>query len=134
MTRPGVAAGCAALALIASTLPACSRRDNPAIRTVRADGAATPADSLVVAGSGGVAVWFTLAREDHDTNGTVCTDRAIEIRRGASRVAVPLLYTQATPRIIDDSTVEAVLYRACHPVDRYRVDIRTGQPTPVRGG
>ena len=123
----------AALALAA----ACGRERRatapPAEPPVSADASAPP-DSLAVRGPDGIEVWFTLAREDHAADGTPCTDRAIEIRRGGSRVAVPLLYTRLTPRFVNDTTVEATLFRACAPVDRYRVDVRTGHPTPVRGG
>jgi hypothetical protein len=89
-------------------------------------------DSLAVAGPGGREVWFTLAREDRAADGTRCIDRAIEIRTGDRRVAVPLLYTEEVPRFVDDSTLEARLYRGCSVIALYRVNTRTGQPTPVR--
>ncbi len=91
-----------------------------------------PADSLVARGPGGVEIWFTLAREDTAPDGTRCTARTLEIRRGATRTPVPLLYTQEVPHIVNDTTLEATIYRACAPTDRYRVDLRSGQPTPMR--
>ena len=91
-----------------------------------------PRDSLVLSGHD-LNVWFTLAREDRAADGAHCVDRAIEIRRGRARVIVPLLYTEEAPTVVDDTTLEAVLYRGCRPIDRYRVYTRTGQPTPVRG-
>jgi hypothetical protein len=94
--------------------------------------AAAPADSLVASGSNGLEVWFTLARAGQAADGHSCTDRTLELRRGSSRIAVPLLYTGEAPRIVNDTTLEAVLYRDCRPLSRYRVDTRTGQPTPVR--
>ena len=98
-----------------------------------ASAAATgPADSLAASGSHGLEVWFTLARDDQSADGRHCTDRTLEIRRDTSRIAVPLLYTGEAPRIVNDTTLEAVLYRGCRPLARYRVDTRTGQPTPVR--
>ena len=91
-------------------------------------------DSLAVRGPHGVEVWFTLARADRGTDGTHCVDRTIEIRLGGNHIPVPLLYTEEAPRFVNDTTLEAVLYRACRPLDRYHVDVRTGQPTPVRPG
>jgi hypothetical protein len=90
-----------------------------------------PADSLA-ASAPGLEVWFTMARNDRGADGRLCTDRTLEIRRGPSRIAVPLLYTGEAPRIVNDTTLEAVLYRGCRPLARYRVDTRTGQPTPMR--
>lgn len=94
--------------------------------------AGSPADSLAAAGPHDLEVWFTLARDDQAADGHHCTDRTLEIRRGLSRIAVPLLYTGEAPRIVNDTTLEAVLYRGCRPLARYRVDTRTGQPTPMR--
>ncbi|MEO8226882.1 MAG: hypothetical protein ABI637_05585 [Gemmatimonadota bacterium] len=122
------------------TLIACNRGasgDRAAAQTLDTTAAAAPVaappDSLVVTGRG-LEVWFTLARTDHAADGAACTDRTIEIRRGERRVAVPLLYTEQAPRMLDDSTLEATLYRNCQPAGRYHVDTRTGQPAPVHGG
>lgn len=93
---------------------------------------AGPVDSLAASGPNGLEVWFTLARDDQGADGHRCTDRTLEIRRGTDRIAVPLLYTGEAPRIVNDTTLEAILYRGCRPLARYRVDTRTGQPTPVR--
>ena len=111
----------------------CSR-DVPAARPARdpAPVAAAPADSLVATGPRGLQVWYTMARQDHAADGSTCTDRTLEIRRDTTRVPVPLLYTEEAPRIVNDTMLEAVLYRGCRAVARYRVDLRTGQPTPVR--
>jgi hypothetical protein len=94
--------------------------------------AAGPADSLAASSPNGLEVWFTLARDDQAADGHHCTDRTLEIRRDTSRIAIPLLYTGEAPRIVNDTTLEAVLYRGCRPLARYRVDTRTGQPTPMR--
>jgi hypothetical protein len=80
----------------------------------------------------GATAWYTLAREARAADGTPCVERGLEIRRGGTRVAVPLLYTRDIPTAADDSTLEARLYLNCAPGDRYRVNTRTGQPTPVR--
>lgn len=90
------------------------------------------ADSLVATAPGGVEVWFTLAREGKAADGTSCTDRALEIRRGDSRVQVPLLYTGTTPEIVDDTTMRARLSDRCTPGDAYLVDLRTGRPVRER--
>lgn len=87
-----------------------------------------PVDSLVATAPGGVEIWFTLAREGKAADGTPCTDRTIEIRRGESRVPVPLLYTGSTPEVVNDTTLRATLSNNCAPGDVYLVDLRTGRP------
>jgi hypothetical protein len=93
--------------------------------------APVPADSLVATAPGGAEIWFTLARADSGSTGR-CTDRAIEIRRGARRTPVPLLYTGAPPEIVNDTTLRARLSDRCAPGDRYLVDLRTGRPVRER--
>lgn len=99
----------------------------PAAQTAEPEPAA-PADSLVATAPGGVEIWFTLAREGKAADGTPCTDRTIEIRRGERRVPVPLLYTGTTPEVVNDSTLRATLSNNCAPGDVYLVDLRTGRP------
>lgn len=93
--------------------------------------APAPADSLVATVDDSTAIWFTLARRDSGEAGT-CTERAIEIRRGTGRTAVPLLYTGAAPEVVNDSTLRARLWNQCRPGDAYLVNLRTGQPTRER--
>jgi hypothetical protein len=90
-----------------------------------------PADSLVATAPGGVEVWYTLARPD-SADGRHCVDRAIEIRRGGTRVPVPLLYTGESPEILNDTTLRARLSNGCLPGDAYLVDLRTGRPVRER--
>ena len=92
---------------------------------------AAPADSLVATAPGGAEVWFTLARSDSGDAGR-CTARAIEIRRGAVRIPVPLLYTSAAPEIVNDTVMRARLSDHCRPGDSYLVDLRTGRPVRER--
>jgi hypothetical protein len=87
-----------------------------------------PADSLVASGPG-VEIWFTLSRSGVLADGTPCTDRAIELRRGSARIPVPLLYTREAPSIMNDTTARAVLYTGCVAGDAYLVDLRSGRPT-----
>jgi hypothetical protein len=94
--------------------------------------APAPADSLVATAPGGVEVWFTLSREGKAADGTVCTDRTMEIRRGATRIQVPLLYTGTAPELVNDSTIRARLSNQCVPGDAYLVDLRTGRPVRER--
>jgi hypothetical protein len=91
-----------------------------------------PADSLVLTAPGGVEVWYTMSRTGKAINGDTCTDRTLEIRRGGTRVPVPLLYTGTPPELIDDSTMRARLSNACTPGDAYRVDLRSGRPVRER--
>jgi hypothetical protein len=98
-----------------------------------ADSVATgpAADSLVATAPGGSEIWFTLSRSDSGDTGR-CTARAVEIRRGGARIPVPLLYTSATPEILNDTTFRASLSDHCRPGDSYLVDFRTGRPTRER--
>lgn len=93
---------------------------------------AGPADSLVLV-VGTDSVWHTLSRASTGAAGERCLERTLEIRRaGRAAVRVPLLYTRDVPRVIDDSTLEARVFLNCAPADRYRIDMRTGQPTRIR--
>jgi hypothetical protein len=94
--------------------------------------AAVPADSLVATAPGGVEIWFTLAREGKGPDGTTCTDRTLEIRRGDGRIPVPLLYTGTAPEIVNDTTMRARLSDQCAPGDAYLVNLRTGRPVRER--
>lgn len=94
--------------------------------------APAPADSLVATAPGGVEIWFTLSREGTAADGTRCTDRTIELRRGGTRVPVPLLYTGAAPELVNDSTIRARLSNQCVPGDVYLVDLRSGRPVRER--
>jgi hypothetical protein len=109
---------------------ACGRRaEAPAQREAAAP---VPPDSLVVTAPGGVEVWFTLARPSTAGDATHCVDRALEIRHGAARTPVPLLYTGTPPTVVNDSTIRATLSDRCHPGDAYLVNLRTGHPIRER--
>lgn len=118
MTRPVL------LWVAAGGLLACERKPPPN----PASPAAPAAAELVLRTSNGTEVWFGDARESHDSAGTPCVERALEIRGPAGRRIVPLLYTLDTPTVLDDSTVRARLFNSCRPGPAYRVDLRTGLP------
>jgi hypothetical protein len=122
------AGGASSLLLTAGL--ACGRRADAPPRQDSVP--AAPRDSLVATAPGGVEVWFTLARHATAPDGTGCVDRALEIRRGGNRIPVPLLYTGATPRLVNDSTMRARLSEHCRPGDAYLVDLRTGRPVRER--
>ena len=54
-----------------------------------------------------------------------------ELRRDASRIPVPLLYTIGAPAVVNDTTLRASLYRHCVPSATYRISTLTGQPVRV---
>ena len=56
----------------------------------------------------------------------------MEIRRGGTRIPIPLLYTGSAPEIVNDSTLRARLSDKCVPGDAYLVNLRTGQPVRER--
>ena len=122
-------------------LPACSpEAERPAASSAAADSAAADSaaadsalpDSLALTAPRGVEVWFTLSRESTAPDGKRCVDRTLEIRRGGTRVPVPLLYTGTQPELVNDSTMRARLSFQCLPGDAYLVDLRTGRPVPER--
>jgi hypothetical protein len=115
-------------AILAASTVACGRGGENHAAIADTTVSKAPADSLAVSGPG-VEIWFTLARSGVSSDGTPCTDRAIELRRGGARIPVPLLYTQEAPRIVDDTTARAVLYTDCLRGDAYLVDLRSGRPT-----
>jgi hypothetical protein len=88
---------------------------------------AAPADSLVATAPGGAQIWFTLARTDSGA-GRRCVARAVEIRRGGTRIPVPLLYTATRPELLGDTAMRARLSQGCRPGDSYIVNLRTGRP------
>ncbi len=88
-------------------------------------------DSLVLSTPEGVQVWFTAARPAADSAGNVCVERTMEIRRDGKATPIPLLYTGVGPSLVNDSTIEALLYLHCRPMSRYHVDLHTGQPVRV---
>ena len=132
---------CAALAA-ALLIVACA---GDAPRAVVADGESAPAataaqlprslavpDSMLLRLASGSEVWWTIARESADSAGVTCVERGLEVRHGgSSRVAVPLLYSADVPEVVDDTTIQVRLWTGCVPGRMYRVDLRTGQPTPA---
>jgi hypothetical protein len=122
-----------AFGMLAQTV-ACNSRsaETPEQDAAAVAQAPAPADSLVLTAPGGVEVWFTLSREAKAADGARCTDRTMEIRRGGTRVQVPLLYTGAAPELVNDSTIRARLSNQCVPGDTYLVDLRSGRPVRER--
>lgn len=126
-----------ALLLLAAAGAGCSgERAQEAPADSAPDGAIAtapqPAESLVLSLGEGGGIWFTIAREATTEDGRSCLERGLEIRDAAGVRLVPLLYTGEAPVPVDDSTVEVHLFRNCRPDALYRVNLRTGQPTPVR--
>jgi hypothetical protein len=124
------------LAAAALLLAACgASADRPAVERPEAASAPAapppPADSLALTMPAGE-VWYTLARSGVGADGRKCVDRALEIRRGDTRIPVPLLYTGTAPERVNDSTFRARLSNRCMPADSYLVNLRTGRPTPER--
>ena len=121
-------------AAVVASAAGCGERNEarPADSAVAGAGPAAPADSLVATAPGGVEIWFTLAREGKGADGATCIDRTLEIRRGDTRIPVPLLYTGQAPEIVNDTTMRARLSDGCAPGDSYLVDLRSGRPVRER--
>lgn len=88
-------------------------------------------DSLALRAPDGAEVWFTDSRVGTAADGAPCIERVMEIRRDGERIAVPLLYTGETPRLIDDSTIRAHIWLNCRPGNTYDVNLRSGEPRRV---
>ena len=122
---------CSALILLVALVAACGAEEQP-----RSQDTATSSvpDSLVATGKDGLQVWFTLTRVGLAPDGTSCVERGLEIRRGDTRIPVPLLYTGAAPVLLDQSTMRAELWNHCRPVGTYLVDLRSGRPVREHAG
>ena len=122
---------CSALILLVALVSACGAEERP-----RSQDTATSSvpDSLVATGKDGLQVWFTLTRVGLAPDGTSCVERGLEIRRGDTRIQVPLLYTGAAPVLLDQSTMRAELWNHCRPVGTYLVDLRSGRPVREHAG
>jgi hypothetical protein len=118
------------LQLAAVLAAACESESRPAARDTVAAIPVAPAESLALSSPAGVEVWFTLARDAHSADGEQCLERGLEIRRGTTRLKIPLLYTGEPPALLNDTTMRAVLWTHCKPVAKYLVDLRTGRPVP----
>ncbi len=123
---------CSALILLVALTGACRAEERPRSQET----AATPSvrDSLVATSEDGLEVWFTLTRVGRAADGTSCVERGLEIRRGDTRIQVPLLYTGAAPVLLDQSTMRAELWNHCRPVGTYLVDLRSGRPVREHPG
>jgi hypothetical protein len=117
---------CSALILLLALAGACRGEERPRLRNPVTTSSAR--DSLVATTKDGSEVWFTLERVGRAPDGTACVERGLEIRRGDTRIQVPLLYTGATPVLLDQSTMRAELWNHCRPVGTYLVDLRSGRP------
>jgi hypothetical protein len=124
---------CSALTLLLALLGGCRANERPHAEGDTATRSVRP-DSLVATSEGGLEIWFTLTRIGQAPDGTSCLERGLEIRRGSTRVQVPLLYTGAAPVLLDESTMRAELWNHCRPVETYLVDLRSGRPVRERLG
>ena len=131
MRLAGLPAAAAAALLVACA--AEGAREAARDSTAAADTAPAPPDSLALRLADGIEVWYTMARPADSAGGSTCLERTLEIRHpGGTRVGVPLLYTRDLPKAVNDSTLEARLSGDCVPGELYRIDVRSGRPTPVR--
>ena len=122
---------CSALILLVALVAACGAEERPHSQDTATS---SVPDSLVATGKDGLQVWFTLTRVGLAPDGTSCVERGLEIRRGDTRIQVPLLYTGAAPVLLDQSTMRAELWNHCRPVGTYLVDLRSGRPVREHAG
>ncbi len=115
-----------------AVLAACGKAEKDTRKDPVSTAVKPPADSLVLTNGTGAEVWFTLMRAAKGGDGVPCVERGLEVRRGASRVKVPLLYTRNVPVLVNDSTIRAILWTHCTPGDPYLVNLRSGLPVRDR--
>jgi len=116
------------LTLVIGCSPAPDAGPPPEPPAAAAEG---PAMALASRPLPGVEIWFMQGRPGRDSTGFECFERTLEIRDSAGRRPVPLLYTLDAPTRLDDSSVQAQVFLNCQPGQRYRINIRTGLPTPL---
>lgn len=114
-----------ALALIA----ACSKPASPPPPP-----AAPPApwDSLVLTLPDSTTVWLLAGRQGIAAGGGTCDEWSIQVRKGATRHLVPLLYTRHAPRL-ERGKVLAIQSNACVDGDLYMIEPATGYPFLQKG-
>ncbi|MEO8138426.1 MAG: hypothetical protein ABI742_02210 [Gemmatimonadota bacterium] len=121
------------LVATALALPACGGGSKPQAEAPRAAAEEAHArDSLILTTRAGAEVWFVAERPANDSSGAPCTERAMEIRWAGKATPIPLLYTGATPHLVNDTTIEAAIWLHCRPGNVYRVDLHTGRPVRVK--
>jgi hypothetical protein len=130
--RSLAAASSGTIAVLLGLAPGCSPKQESPPAADSVVQAPRPADSLVLSAPGNVELWFTDARSARDSAGRGCVERVMQIRRGGQRIAIPLLYTGSTPRLVNDSTIEAPIWLNCRPGNLYQVDLKTGRPVRVK--
>lgn len=114
-------------------LSACREQRHPApAEAPVASPGSVRSDSLALRAPDGSEVWLVGGRAGTAAGGATCDERLIEVRRDGHRIPVPLLYSGGAPVLVDDSTIEAVLWLHCAPGDTYRVNLHTGQPVKHR--
>lgn len=87
-----------------------------------------PADSLVLTLPDSTEVWLVKGREGIAADGSTCVERGVQLRKGARRDLVPLLYTRSAPEWVDGKLL-ATLSNRCADVATYTIDATTAQPT-----
>ena len=73
-------------------------------------------------------MWLTVGRVGRGPTGAPCLERGVQLRKGALRKPVPLLYTRELPVVVGGKLV-ASLSTNCVSGDEYTIDPRTAQPT-----
>lgn len=121
------------LALLLTLLSACGERQRPVAAAADSAPPVPPTrDSLVLTTKQGAEIWFVAERPATDSAGSPCIERAMEIRWSGKATPIPLLYTGAAPRLVNDTTIEAAIWLHCKPGNVYRVDLHTGRPVRVK--
>lgn len=121
-----------ALLLAAGCLAACGPAEEPPPPIEAGLPVATaPEAALASRPVPGVEIWFMEGRPAHDSTGFECVERTLEIRDSTGTRRVPLLYTLDAPTRLDDSSVRAQVFLHCQPGQAYRINLRTGLPTPL---
>lgn len=111
-------------ATAALLLLACSKPAPPPVPPATPP---VPRDSLVLTLPDSATVWLVAGRQGVAADGSTCDEWSIEVRSGATRRLVPLLYTRHPPRL-ERGRVIAIQSNRCQDGDRYLIEPATGYP------
>ena len=88
-------------------------------------------DTMLFVTADGYQVWFAEGRWARDSAGTQCYERSVEVRKGTTKIKVPLFFTNRPPRQDNPGSLRGELMFDCRVMAIYRIDLATGRPTKV---
>ena len=113
-------------------LVACSKPAPPSSTLSTPAGPPAPRDSLVLTLPDSTTVWLLAGRKGVAADSSTCDEWSIQVRKGADRHLVPLLYTRHAPRLARGKVL-AIQSNHCVDGDVYMIEPATGYPFLQKG-